>query len=102
MEQMVGFDAILFPSDNRAPHLVSLMTSLQTGHAKTPPQSSQSSSQTPQTSRMPHPEMYMEYGAEDICFRAWQYHVSNPVRDNYSFQTLISLGSPFLFSLSKP
>jgi len=75
MEQMASFDAILFPSDDRAPHLVSLMTSIQNGYANTPSQpASPSSSQLPQTSKVPHPEMYMDYIAEGIGSRAWQYH----------------------------
>jgi hypothetical protein len=73
---MASFEAILFPSDDRPPHLVSLMTSIQNGYANTPSQpASPSSSQLPQTSKVPHPEMYMDYIAEGIGSRAWQYHV---------------------------
>lgn len=68
---MVSYDAILFPSDDRAPHLVSLMTSVQTGYM--PGQASQSS-QVALPSKVPHPEMYMDYIAEGIGSRAWQYH----------------------------
>jgi hypothetical protein len=75
MEQMVAYDAILFPSDDRAPHLVSLMTSVQAGYLNPSPQSSQSS-QVALASKVPHPEMYMDYIAEGIGSRAWQYHVS--------------------------
>lgn len=84
MDQMVSFEAILFPSDDRAPHLVSLMTSVQTGYSNTTSQSQPISSTTSQTTlapnaKVPHPEMYMDYIAEGIGSRAWQYHVSlNP------------------------
>jgi len=63
---MLGFDAILFPSDGRAPHLVKLMTSPMPGpdpHAL-----------DCQQARMPHPEVHMDYIAE-VGSRAWQYHL---------------------------
>lgn len=81
---MTSFEAILFPSDDRAPHLVSLMTSAQAGYANNPSQPQQISSTSSQTTlapnaKVPHPEMYMDYIAEGIGSRAWQYHVSlNP------------------------
>jgi hypothetical protein len=67
MDLMQSFDAILFPADGRPPHVVSLMTSPQSfnPHALT---------QT-DTARVPHPEVHMEYIAEDPNIRAWHYQV---------------------------
>jgi hypothetical protein len=66
MDQLVSFDAFLFPADGRAPHLVQLMTSPVTMQA----------SPDDETSRVPHPEVHMDYIAEGIGHRAWRYHVS--------------------------
>ncbi|KAI0253168.1 hypothetical protein BJV78DRAFT_246556 [Lactifluus subvellereus] len=66
MDLMQSFDAILFPADGRPPHVVSLMTSpasFSNPHA--PAQTS--------TARIPHPEVHMEYIAEDPNMRAWNY-----------------------------
>ena len=65
MDQMFGFDAILFPSDGRTPHLVKLMTSPMLG-----PDPHSLNCQA----RMPHPEVHMDFVAE-IGSRAWKYHV---------------------------
>jgi hypothetical protein len=68
MDLMQSFDAILFPADGRPPHVVSLMTSpasFSNPHA--PAQTS--------TARIPHPEVHMEYIAEDPNIRAWHYQV---------------------------
>ena len=68
MDLMQSFDAILFPADGRPPHVVSLMTSpasFSNPHA--PAQTS--------TARVPHPEVHMEYIAEDPNMRAWHYQV---------------------------
>ena len=68
MDLMQSFDAILFPADGRPPHVVSLMTSpasFSNPHA--PAQTS--------TARVPHPEVHMEYIAEDPNLRAWHYQV---------------------------
>ena len=65
---MQSFDAILFPADGRPPHVVSLMTSpasFSNPHA--PAQTG--------TARVPHPEVHMEYIAEDRNLRAWHYQV---------------------------
>lgn len=65
--EMIAFDAILFPADGRPPHLVALATSPVSGldpHCV-------SSRQT----RMPHPEIHMDYIAEGLGSRAWKYHV---------------------------
>ena len=64
MDQLVAFEAILFPSDGRSPHLVQLVTSPATMQA-----------QGGQSSRVPHPEVYMDYIAEGLGHRAWGYHV---------------------------
>lgn len=65
--EMIAFDALLFPSDGRPPHLVALMTSPASG----PDPHCASACRT----RMPHPEIHMDYIA-DIGYRAWRYHVS--------------------------
>ena len=75
MDKMVSFDAILFPADERAPHLVSLMTSNASsfqhhGHpASLQPLSAMA--------KVPHPEMYMDFIAEGVGARAWRHHVSS-------------------------
>lgn len=70
MDQFTSFDAILFPSDGRPPHIVSLMTSPMTmpGHH---------ASYTTPPSRMPHPEVYMDYIAEGLGPRSWKYQVNS-------------------------
>jgi hypothetical protein len=68
MDLMQSFDAILFPADGRPPHVVSLMTSpasFSNPHAPT--------QTTP--ARNPHPEVHMEYIAEDPNLRAWGFQV---------------------------
>lgn len=75
MDLMQSFDAILFPADGRPPHVVSLMTSpasFSNPHPHVPAQTS--------TARVPHPEVHMEYIAEDPNnpnLRAWHYQVCN-------------------------
>jgi hypothetical protein len=69
MDQMLTYDAILFPADGRPPHLVSLATSLDAVST------SDYYSGRVQPTRIPHPEVFMDYIAE-IGSRAWQYHVS--------------------------
>ncbi|KII95987.1 hypothetical protein PLICRDRAFT_170575 [Plicaturopsis crispa FD-325 SS-3] len=61
MDQLAACEAILFPSDGRPPHLISLMSS-----PMPPPH---------QSSRMPHPEVYMDYVAEGLGLRAWNYQL---------------------------
>ncbi|KAL4264197.1 hypothetical protein AB1N83_004563 [Pleurotus pulmonarius] len=68
MDQMSTFEAILFPSDGRPPHMVSLMTSPMTMPAH-------HASYTCNPSRMPHPEVYMDYIAEGLGPRAWKYQL---------------------------
>jgi len=68
MDQLSSFEALLFPSDGRNPHMVALMTSPMSipdphaPHSTHPPQ-------------MPHPEVYMDYIAEGLGPRAWHYHL---------------------------
>ena len=68
MDLMQSFDAILFPSDGRPPHVVSLMTSPASfANPHIPAQTN--------AARVPHPEVLMEYIAEDPNMRAWHYLV---------------------------
>jgi hypothetical protein len=68
MDLMQSFDTILFPSDRRPPHIVSLMTSPASfSNLHAPAQTS--------TARVPHPEVHMEYISEDPNIRAWHYQV---------------------------
>src|SRR5579863_5495464 len=69
MDLMQSFDAILFPADGRPPHVVSLMTSPASfsNHPHAPAQTS--------AVRIPHPEVHMEYIAEDPNLRAWDFQV---------------------------
>ena len=68
---MLAFDAILFPADERPPHLVSLMTSPLTTPPNNPPEPYR-------CGRMPHPEMYMDYIAEGLGSRSWRFQVRDP------------------------
>ncbi|KAF9779549.1 hypothetical protein BJ322DRAFT_363170 [Thelephora terrestris] len=72
MDKMTNVDAILFPADDRLPHLVPLMTS-----DATPFSPHGQSSQHPQhpTVRVPHPEMYMDFIPEGVGSRVWRSHV---------------------------
>ncbi|KAJ3802656.1 hypothetical protein GGU11DRAFT_521654 [Lentinula aff. detonsa] len=67
MEQIINFDAILFPADGRSPSLVSLMTS--------PMTTTHHSSYTQNPTRMPHPEVHMDYIDENLGSRAWKYQL---------------------------
>ena len=70
MEQLVAFDALVIPSDERAPHIASLMTSPLTfanvNHTQ---------AEVYRAGRMPHPEILMDYVAEGLGPRAWRYQV---------------------------
>jgi hypothetical protein len=68
MDLMESFDAIMFPADGRPPHVVSLMT---TPASFSNPRALVQTS----TARVPHPEVHMEYIAEDLNIRAWHYQV---------------------------
>ena len=95
----MSFNAILFPADDseRAPHVVSLMTS----SASPFPPLGQSGSQQPLPSiaRIPRPEVYMDFIAEDAGSRAWQSHVSLKFAPRYYL--LVSIRTPaFHFSFT--
>jgi len=66
MDQMLSVDAILFPSDGRAPHLVKLVT--------TPMPGPDPLSLGRQQARMPHPEVHMDFIAE-VGSAAWKYQL---------------------------
>ncbi|GBE79205.1 hypothetical protein BKA93DRAFT_136010 [Sparassis latifolia] len=68
MDQMIPYDAICFPSDDRPPHLVSLMTTVLNAVLPNPPQPYR-------CGRMPHPEIHIDYIAEGLGPRSWQYHL---------------------------
>ncbi len=65
---MPTFDAIVFPADDRPPHIVPLMIS-----ALSLPASS--SAEPYRCGRAPHPEVYMDYIADQLGSHAWRYHV---------------------------
>ena len=69
MDQLLSFEALLFPSDGRPTHMVALTTS----PMSIPDPHAPHNNQQP---RMPHPEVYMDYIAEGLGPRAWHYHVS--------------------------
>ena len=65
---MAAYDAIVFPADDRTPHIVSLMTttvSFATG----------SSAEPYRCGRAPHPAMSMDSVAAQLGSQAWRYHV---------------------------
>ena len=65
------YDAILFPADDRPPHIVPLMTSpAPLGAHGSPP------AEPYRAGRVPHPEMYMDYIADQLGSQAWRFHVS--------------------------
>jgi hypothetical protein len=68
MDQLIAFDAILFPSDGRPPHLVALMTSPMSVQM-------QPASSSGHLGRLPHPEHFMSFVAEGLGPRAWKYQV---------------------------
>lgn len=72
MDQLVSFEALLIPSDGRNPHMVPLMTS----------PTSMPDAYAPHSGlpvRLPHPEVYMDYIAEGLGPRAWNYHVCRAI-----------------------
>lgn len=73
MDQLTSYQALLFPSDGRNPHMVPLMTS---PTSMSDPHTPSGSGFNTQPTRMPHPEVYMDYIAEGLGARAWRYHVS--------------------------
>lgn len=71
MDKMISYDAILFPADERAPHLVPLMMS----NPQFSPMGQSSHHSLPATAKIPHPEMYMDFIAEGVGSQAWKSHV---------------------------
>jgi len=68
MDRIVSYDAIVFPADDRPPHLVALMSSPLTMDFTNPPEPYH-------CGRMPHPEMYMDYIVEGLGPRSWRFQV---------------------------
>lgn len=68
MDHLISFSAILFPSDGRPPSLVQLMTSPMTV-------TNHHAFYTTSPSRMPHPEVFMDYIAEGLGSRAWKFQL---------------------------
>ncbi|KAF8204832.1 hypothetical protein BJ912DRAFT_1052157 [Pholiota molesta] len=66
--EFITFEAIVFPSDGRPTHCVSLMTSPGKGRDPCYP-----ASKLP--FRMPHPEIYMDYVPEELGVKAWKYQL---------------------------
>ena len=71
MDKMIPIDAILFPTDERLPYIVPLMTSSASSFS---PQGQSSQHPQPATARAVHPEMYMDFIAEGVG--SWRSHVS--------------------------
>ncbi|GJE84761.1 hypothetical protein PsYK624_008370 [Phanerochaete sordida] len=69
MANLVSFQAILFPSDDRNPHLVSLATSPVNTHGVP------AVAEPFRCGRMPHPEVFMDYIAEGLGAQSWAYKV---------------------------
>ncbi|KZV65506.1 hypothetical protein PENSPDRAFT_129913 [Peniophora sp. CONT] len=64
--QFINFDAIHFPADGRPPQVVQLMTS---------PASYTGQEGAATGGRVAHPEVHMEYIAENLGPRAWAYQL---------------------------
>lgn len=62
------FDAIVFPADERPPRVVQLMTTTLPGPILNP-------SPPYRCGQMPHPEVFMDYIAENLGHRAWKFVV---------------------------
>ncbi|KAI0771531.1 hypothetical protein BD413DRAFT_475573 [Trametes elegans] len=69
---MTTFDAIMFPADDRPPHVVPLMTSPITGALPAP---AARSAEPYRCGRAPHPEVYMDYIADQLGSQAWCFHL---------------------------
>ena len=68
MDSIISYEVLLIPSDDRSPHLASLMTSpLQFTNVKT---------ELYRAGRMPHPEILMDYIAEGLGPRGWRFQVN--------------------------
>lgn len=70
MDSLTSFEALVIPSDDRAPHLVSLMTSPLSVPLPAP-------TEPFRCQRMPHPEVFMDYIAENLGPQAWGFQVSS-------------------------
>ncbi|TCD70457.1 hypothetical protein EIP91_003218 [Steccherinum ochraceum] len=68
MDHMTTYDAIVFPCDDRPPHVVPLMTSPLPAPVPNP-------AEPYRCGRMPHPEIYMDYIAEGLGPQSWRYHI---------------------------
>ncbi|RDX53022.1 hypothetical protein OH76DRAFT_1399605 [Lentinus brumalis] len=66
---MPTFDAILFPADDRPPHVVPLMTSAVPARSPGQPRPAEPY----RCGRVPHPEIYMDYIADQLG--SWRYHL---------------------------
>ena len=67
---MTTFDAIVFPADDRPPHVVPLMVT-----TISLPSPASSCAEPYRCGRAPHPEVYMDYIAHQLGSQAWRYHV---------------------------
>ncbi|KAI0637707.1 hypothetical protein C8Q77DRAFT_1153431 [Trametes polyzona] len=65
--RMTTYDAIMFPADDRPPHVVPLMTS---GLSLSAP-----GIEPYRCGRVPHPEVYMDYIADQLGSSAWNFHL---------------------------
>ncbi|KAJ3540999.1 hypothetical protein NM688_g6147 [Phlebia brevispora] len=70
MDSIISYDALVIPSDDRAPHLASLMTS---PLAFTNVNARQA--EVYRAGRMPHPEILMDYIAEGLGPRGWRFQL---------------------------
>ncbi|KAH8105508.1 hypothetical protein BXZ70DRAFT_531263 [Cristinia sonorae] len=68
MDPMVPYDAIVFPCDDRPPHVISLMTSPLATILPNP-------AEPYRCGRIPHPEIFMDYIAEGLGPQSWRYLV---------------------------
>lgn len=71
MDSIVSYEALVVPSDDRAPHLSSLMTSPLSFTDVNARQA-----EVYRASRMPHPEILMDYIAEGLGPRGWRFQVN--------------------------
>lgn len=72
MDSIISYEALVVPSDDRAPHLASLMTSplaFTDVHAR--------QAEVYRAGRMPHPEILMDYIAEGLGPRGWRFQVTS-------------------------
>ncbi|KAF7798401.1 hypothetical protein EIP86_009622 [Pleurotus ostreatoroseus] len=70
MDSLVSYGALIVPSDDRAPHLGSLMTS-PLPFADAPARQAE----VYRAGRMPHPEILMDFIAEGLGPRGWRYQL---------------------------